>query len=99
MNFDNDDPKIPRRYTDDEIKAFRKIARHPKVVEFMKNDAITFLDGLEETKYKYKDGNYLRETLIQTLETFPFMGDYIHCILVEAKKRNYEFKDEAGWLT
>jgi len=95
MNFD--DPK-DRRYTDDEIRELKKMAKHPMVIAFMKKDAIKFLDSLEESKFKYKDGSYLRETLIQTLETFPFMGDYIHTILQEAQKRKYKFDDEGGWL-
>jgi len=99
-SFDEDDIRgnKVKKYTDDEIKALKKISKHPKVIEFMKHDAVNFLDGLEQTKYKYKDGNYLRETLIQTLESFPFMGDYIHCILQEAEKRDYKFKDEGDWL-
>ncbi len=100
-NFDEDDlrgNKI-RKYTDDEIRALKKIAKHPKVQEFMKQDASVFLDGLETQKFKYKDGNYLRETLIQTLESFPFMGDYIHAILLEAQKRKYKFDDDKEWLT
>ena len=100
FNFSEDDVrgnKI-RKYTDDEVRALKKIAKHPKVQEFMKHDAITFLDSLEQQKFKYKDGNYLRETLIQTLESFPFMGDYIHTILLEAQKRKYKFDDDGDWL-
>ena len=97
MNWDDKEHK--RHYSDDEIKALKEISKDPRVIEFMKQDATRFLDSLETQKFKYKDGNYLRQTLIKTLEVYPFMGDYIHEILLQAQRRKYKFEDEGDWLT